>query len=422
MAKASNKNLRAMIAATLAVLVLLLVVVVAVGANLLSGRTTRPLAPPVGVKASLPFGAVDPDELNLGADSKIQKSLEKALLNPAGWNAASNDGPSTFDVLVLTGGGSRGAFGAGILCGWTVAGSRPDFKIVTGVSTGALQSTFAFLGSEYDSVLRQVYTEYETSDFYSKRSSIGMLLADSANDTAGLRTLIEKHITAEVLESVAGKHRSGRRLFVGTTNLDTTEFIVWDMGKIAGSGRPDALEHYRKVILASVSIPVFFPPVYFAVEADGKTYHEMHVDGSTYSSLCFRSFMLYIEDAFERVGIDESEYDFRLFIIRNGRRDHESARIAVSGNSLSIATSTIRTLFKVSSTSAMYRAYVLAERNNIDYRLAVIPTDYQLDFAVTDFNREGMRELFEFGYNETANNRYQWLEHPPFIDADEQFR
>jgi predicted acylesterase/phospholipase RssA len=249
----------------------------------------------------------------------------------------------------------------------------------------------------------------------------------SASGTArgihpGLRTLIEKHITAEVLESVAEEHRSGRRLFVGTTNLDTTEFIIWDMGKIAASGRPDALEHYRKVILASASIPVFFPPVYFAVEADGETYHEMHVDGSTYASLCFRSFMLDIEDAFESVGFDASDYHFRLFIIRNGRRDHESARIAVSGNSLSIATSTIRTLFKVTSTSAMYRAYVLAERNNIDYRLAVIPADYQLDFAVTDFDSEGMRELFEFGYNETAHDGYEWLEHPPFIGADEQFR
>ena len=148
----------------------------------------------------------------------------------------------------------------------------------------------------------------------------------------------------------------------------------------------------------------------------------MHVDGSTYSNLVFRSFMLDIEDAMEEVGVFLSDLYVRLYIIRNGRRDEESAREPVPGKALPIAESTIRTLFKVSSTSAMYRAYVLAHRSNIDYHLAVIPTDYQFDFAVTDFDQEGMLELFEFGYNETTPKGYKWLKHPPFIDPGEQYK
>jgi predicted acylesterase/phospholipase RssA len=405
----------------IALALLTVVVALVLGVYYLFSSAARPTPPPPGVKASLPFGAIDINELDLGADSQLQESIQKTLLNPAGWYAAQKDGNSRIDILALSGGGSRGAFGAGVLCGWSAAGTRPDFKIVTGVSTGALQSTFAFLGSEYDSALKEVYTQYETVDLYSKRSRVAPLYSDATNDSIGLSKVIEHCITAEVLQAVAKKHQQGYRLFVGTTNLDTTEFIIWNMGKIAASDRPDALQHYRKVLLASASIPVFFPPVYFEVQANGQAYHEMHVDGSTYSNLVFRSFMLDIEDAMEKVGISLSDFDIRLYIIRNGRRDEESARVPVPGKALSIAESTIRTLFKVSSTSAMYRAYVLANRSNIDYHLAVIPTDYQFDFAVTDFDREGMLELFEFGYNETAPNGYKWLKHPPFIDLAEQF-
>ena len=400
---------------------MMVVVALLLWAYFLFGSATRPTPPPPGVKASLPFGAIDINELDLAADSQLQESIQKTLLNPTGWYAAQKDSESRIDILALSGGGSRGAFGAGVLCGWSEAGTRPDFKIVTGVSTGALQSTFAFLGSDYDSALKDVYTQHDTKDLYSKRSRVAPLYTDATNDSIGLSKVIEHYITAEVLEAVANKHQRGYRLFVGTTNLDTTEFIIWNMGKIAASGRADALEHYRKVLLASASIPVFFPPVYFEVQANGKRYHEMHVDGSTYSNLVFRSFMLDIEDAIEKVGISLSDFDIRLYIIRNGRRDEESARVPVPGKALSIAESTIRTLFKVSSTSAMYRAYVLANRSNIDYHLAVIPTDYKFDFAVTDFDQEGMLELFEFGYNESAPNGYKWLKHPPFIDLAEQF-
>ena len=297
-----------------ALALLTVVVALVLGLYYLFSSAARPTPPPPGVKASLPFGAIDINELDFGADSRLQESIQKSLLNPTGWYAAQKekDGDSRIDILALSGGGSRGAFGAGVLCGWSAAGSRPDFKIVTGVSTGALQSTFAFLGSEYDSALKEIYTQFETVDLYSKRSRVAPLYSDATNDSIGLSKVIEHYITAEVLEAVAKKNQQGYRLFVGTTNLDTTEFIIWNMGKIAASERTDALQHYRRVLLASASIPVFFPPVYFEVQANGQTYHEMHVDGSTYSNLVFRSFMIDIEEAKEKVVISHIEYDIRI--------------------------------------------------------------------------------------------------------------
>ena len=144
--KSKNRLLR-LLSRRATIAVLLLLVAALLAANILTGRSFRPDPPTPGVKVSLPFGAIDINELNLGDESRLQKSLEKALRNPGPWRTAlKNDGTPVVDILVLTGGGSRGAYGAGILCGWTVAGSRPDFRVVTGVSTGALQSTFAFLG------------------------------------------------------------------------------------------------------------------------------------------------------------------------------------------------------------------------------------------------------------------------------------
>ncbi len=386
----------------------------------LAGCAARPMGPPPGVRAALPFGAIDLDELHFEFNSALQTSLENSFrMESEAEFDADRDGIRNYDILALSGGGSRGAFGAGILCGWTESGSRPDFKVVTGVSTGALQATFAFLGSEYDKLLRKVFTTYNTKDLYRKRR-LGALLSDAIYDTHPMKKVLAEVFDEGVIAAVAKKHRQGHRLFIGTVNLDTTEFIIWDMGKIAASGHPDAVDHYHKVLLASASIPVLFPPVYFEVEADGKTYHEMHVDGGTYANLCFRGFMLDFEDAMVAIGVDPSRVKIRLYIIRNGRIDEESERHPVPGRVSSIAATTIQSLFKLASTSAVFRAYVLASRNGIEFNVAAIPQDYDLGFSVIEFDAKGMTELFEFGYNQ-ARDGYEWLKEPPFLDPDEVF-
>ena len=263
----------------------------AAAAMLLWDASRRPPAPPPGVKVSPPWGAIGLDARRSGPGCGLQGSIAESIRaeDPRRFDA-DGDGVRQYDLLVLSGGGSTGAFGAGLLSGWTKAGARPTFKIVAGVSTGALQATAAFLGPHCDHVLREIFTSYRTPEVYTTRHPLGALTQDAACDSAPLKRLIDRYMTAAMLERVARAHAAGRRLFVGTTNLDASRFVVWDMGAIASSGRPDALRRYRKVLLASCAVPLLLPPVYFDVDAGGRACSEMHADGG------MRQVLLWLED------------------------------------------------------------------------------------------------------------------------------
>lgn len=176
--------------------------------------------------------------------------------------------------LALSGGGSDGAFGAGLLKGWSETGERPDFAVVTGVSAGALIAPFAFAGSRYDDELREAFTSVNAGDVFEAAST-----GESLFDTWPLRATIAKRITMRLLSEVAEEHRRGRRLFVLTTNLDAERPVAWNMGAIAAKGDQAALDLFRSVLLASSSVPGLFPPVYIEVLGNGRRFREMHVDG-----------------------------------------------------------------------------------------------------------------------------------------------
>jgi predicted acylesterase/phospholipase RssA len=163
--------------------------------------------------------------------------------------------------LALSGGGENGAFGAGVLCGWTAAGNRPTFKLVTGISTGALLATFAFLGPEYDAQLKAAYTTATDKDIYTKESILTAYWRESVYSTKPLAETIAKYIDEKVLAAVAGEYKKGRILLIGTTQLDAQRLVIWDMGAIASSNKPGALDLFRKVLLASASMPAVFPSV-----------------------------------------------------------------------------------------------------------------------------------------------------------------
>ena len=188
--------------------------------------------------------------------SLVQSIHQARAIHPQG--VADESG--AVNVLALSGGGANGAFGAGFLCGWSASGHRPPFKLVTGISTGALQAPFAFLGSEYDETLRTAYTTITTKDVYRERSLLDILFnAESLADTRPLAQTIARQVDEKVLAAVAEAHARGRRLFVGTTNIDAGKLVIWDMGAIAASGQPGALDLFRRVMLASAAIPVAFP-------------------------------------------------------------------------------------------------------------------------------------------------------------------
>jgi predicted acylesterase/phospholipase RssA len=177
--------------------------------------------------------------------------------------------------LAMSGGGSDGAYAAGLLTGLTQAGRRPEFTVVTGASIGALIAPYAFLGSRYDGELHKLFTTITAGDIFEDRPT-----GTSLMDSWPLKRTIEQHATPQLLADIAAEHRQGRRLLVVTTNLDAGRRVIWNMGAIAERGDAKALQLFRDVLLASASIPGIFPPVSIEAQSSGKDISELHNDGT----------------------------------------------------------------------------------------------------------------------------------------------
>jgi len=319
------------------------------------------------------------------------------------------DASGHFNILALSGGGANGAFGAGILCGWSAAGSRPTFKIVTGISTGALIAPFAFAGADYDQILKQVYTSVETKDIvkfrfftYTRRG------LDSLADSSPLQGLIEKYVTEDVIRSVALAHQTGRRLHIGTTDLDAGRLVIWNMGIIAASDRPEAFDLFRKILLASASIPIIFPPVYIPVEAGGEIYEEMHVDGGVATQVFFYGDIVNLDDAVRAAGLSSIGAG-RIYIIQNLQSVPRYE--PVESNLVGISIKTIMGLLSNQGNGDLYRIYTVAQREGIKFKLVFIPSDFELQPSEI-FDPVVMEKLFDLGYR-MALYSDPWRNHPP---------
>ncbi|MDD5633750.1 MAG: patatin-like phospholipase family protein [Candidatus Omnitrophica bacterium] len=316
----------------------------------------------------------------------------------------------TYSVLAVSGGAANGAYGAGLLNGWSKEGSRPEFKIVTGISTGAIIAPFAFLGSGYDDRLKEFYTQYSTKDVVEIKIS-----KNSLASTRPLECIIKKYVDEQLLEKIAIEYNKGRRLYVGTTNLDAQRLVVWDMGKIAAIGDDKALALFRKIILASASIPVAFPPVYFTVEVDDKTYDEMHVDGGITRQVFFVYDVLHgAEKAFREKGVDTSKIKYSIYVIRNGYVDPIWAE--VPDKISSIAERSMDTMTNVQGTGDLYQLYVFAKAGRGDFNLAYIPSSNVYNPKEL-FDVSVMRKLFDLGL-EQAEHGYPWKKTPPGVKED----
>jgi hypothetical protein len=310
--------------------------------------------------------------------------------------------------LAVSGGGDDGAFGAGLLNGWTARGDRPVFKLVTGVSTGALIAPFAFLGSAYDPILREVYTKVSPADIALRRGMLSAVYNDAMADNAPLGELLKKHIDQKLLQAVAGEYAKGRILLVATTNLDTRLPVIWNLTKIAASGHPDALALFQQLMIASASIPGAFPPAMIDVEAGGKPYQEMHVDGGATTQV-----FLYPPALGQKIqalnGGAGMQRERALYIIRNARLDADWAQ--VQRRTLSIVQRAISSLIQTQGFGDLYRIYATAQRDGLDYHLAFIPPSFNAPHK-EDFDPVYMGKLFEVGY-QLAKDGYPWLDAPP---------
>jgi predicted acylesterase/phospholipase RssA len=328
--------------------------------------------------------------------------------------AAEPRGPSArgLNFLAISGGAEDGAFGAGLLAGWGEAGNRPMFDLVTGVSSGALVAPFVFLGRERDSQLREIFTSYGRKDIYAY--DVQNLVQGSALvDDAPLSNLIAKYVDRDFLRDIARESRKGRVLLIGTTDLDAQRPVLWDMGRIAENDSLSALELFRKVLLASATLPGVFAPVRIKVRVGGKDYDELHVDGGvTRQVFISPSIMRLVSDHASRRTVKGA----RLYVVRNGRIDPRWE--PVNDDVLSVTQRSLSTLIKNQGIGDLYRIYSIAKLDGIDFNLASIPTDF--DFQTNaPFDLKYMQALFARGYD-MGKSGFPWVKNPPGLQTADQ--
>jgi predicted acylesterase/phospholipase RssA len=302
--------------------------------------------------------------------------------------------------LVLSSGGADGAFGAGLLSGLTAAGKRPDYAVVTGVSTGALMAPFAFAGPNYAESLRREYTNVTAADIFEAGKT-----GESFVDSWPLRDLIAKEVTSALIADIAAEHRKGRRLFVVTTNLDAERCVVWNLGAIAAHGGDDAIKLFRSVLLASASVPGGFPPVMIDVEANGKHFQEMHVDGG----ICGQFFVA-------PSALMAATSDFRLpatqlYIVVNSGLEPEFT--VVDRFAPTILTQAVGMAVKVDTRLMLDRAYLVAKRSGVDFNVATIPRGFDVP-SKGAFDPDYMGALFQTGYDQGRGATPFSVEPPPY--------
>jgi len=313
--------------------------------------------------------------------------------------------PAVF--LAISGGGDNGAFGAGLLCGWTAAGDRPQFKLVTGISTGALIGPFAFLGSSYDAQLKEFYTTVSQKDILKKRGMLAAINDDALADNEPLKRLVEKAVTRDMLDAIGAEYKKGRLFLVATVDLDARQGVIWNMTRIAASDNPGALDLFRKILVASAAIPGAFPPMMIDVEEGGQRYQEMHVDGGTMAQVFLYPPSLSLKEMERKEHVSARER--RLYIVRNSRLDADWA--SVDRRTLTIVGRAISSLIQTQGIGDLYRIYLTAQKDGIDYNLAYIPSSFNVP-KKEDFDTAYMRQLFDVAYDMAAKG-YPWQKAPP---------
>jgi hypothetical protein len=308
--------------------------------------------------------------------------------------------------LAISGGGDDGAFGAGLLTGWTRLGTRPEFKLVTGISTGALSAPFAFLGPEYDGALTEVYTRTTAAQIFTPRSFLAALTSDALGDTAPLYVTMSKYLTMDMMRKIAAEYDKGRLLLIASTQFDIGRPVIWNIGAIAKTGTPESLELIKRILVASASVPGAFPPQMIDVTAGGKRYQEMHVDGGAIAQV----FLYPPSLAVGALSRQEHMQRKRVaYVIRNSKIFPTSED--VQRRTLTIAGRAISMLLTSNGIGDMYRIYSTTQRDGVDLNIAYIDSDFTTPY-VGPFDPGYMGTLYQYGHDKAVRG-YPWKKVPP---------
>jgi len=337
----------------------------------------------------------------------VPPDIEARVAEVAGQRRAA--GLTSMTALAMSGGADNGAFGAGVMNAWTDRGDRPEFATVTGVSTGALVAPFVFLGPKYDAEMKRLYGGIPADEIIQLRSVFRVLPGGSVVDTSPLAEIISGYITEDFLAEIAAQHARGRRLFVQTTNMDAQRPVLWDMGAIASSGAPQAEALFQDVLLASASVPVAFPPVFFEFQsADGQRFSEMHADGGVASQITVAEGWQGRIHELSGSGSSATRL-VALHVVFNGRIDPEP--VSVDFTIPAIAARALDTMTKDQRERDLANAYSAAKNRGAAFRMAAIESDFELAYS-GPFDIDYMTGLYEYGYRKTLRGEV-WRSAPP---------
>ena len=362
-----------------------------------------------GYPANIRFWA---DESPGFAEAIVKERLDQYRAAHADYYLAHGAYPP-LNYLAISGGADDGAFGAGFLSGWTASGNRPDFELVTGVSTGALIAPFVFIGPQYDDKLHNLYTHTSTNGIF--ESSVFSLLQGltgglAVTDNAPLVKMIDENITPEVMAAIAAEHEKGKRLFIGTTNMEAQRGVIWDIGAIANSGNPGALDLIRKIVLASVSVPGIFEPVFIDVQVGDQHYDEIHADGGVVSQVFIYPLKLKrsVVDVFRN-----NQLERHLYVLRNGKAvpQYSSLKLSV----FALTSRSLETFTKSQGLGDLYRLYLQSQRDGVDFNLVYIPDSFDVESKQL-FDPVYMRQLYDTGYSMGLHPETAWQKKPPGLD------
>jgi predicted patatin/cPLA2 family phospholipase len=377
----------------------------------LTGCATPPRSPPMTIQQAkqvfvlgIPnarFKITDNDGLTREFVSAAQREITS--LRDAGH--VGQLPPANF--LAVSGGGDNGAYGAGLLIGWTARGDRPVFKAVTGVSTGALTAPFAFLGSDYDPQLKAVYTTTNADRIFKKRNALAAINNDAMNDTRPLHDLVASYVDDRMVTRFAEEYAKGRLLLIMTSNMDAGEPCIWNIGAIAASGKPGAREMIVKILMASSAIPGVFPPVMLNFEVNGVQYQEMHADGGVFAQAFLYPAHI---DVAEAANLADAAGRLReAYVIRNGQLFEDP--ITVKRRTVNIAARAVAMMITTSGLNDMYRIYATTNRDHVGYHVAYIGDDFTEPYK-GPFDEGYMSKLFQYGYKRGLAGD-EWSSKPP---------
>ena len=379
------------------------------------GCASRPPAPPASHADILPWGAIDLD-INSQDGYSIRHSLGSILTQKAD-KYSSVKGKVPFNILTLTGGGSRGAFGTGLLVGWTHKGDIPDFDIVTGISTGAVMAPFIFLGKDELKKVEYFYTEMNTEEVFTS-TWLNFFGYGYIMNAKPLKALFTKTFNKEFLDKIAAEYKNGRRLYIGTTNIDTGQLTVWDMGAIAASERSDKYQRFADIIYASAALPVYLPPQYMKVDINGQDYYQMHIDGGIYSQVFMIGLLVNWGEVLDFKESANKNFDVTLYTIGNRKYRQRDIYKPVQQEPMSIIEAYLLTEMDLLYDRSVYRLYSSCKKKGFKFKMASIPEGMKdIIQDPTEFHPKELKKLFNIGYN-IGNTQIDWKEKISFHEYD----